>query len=114
MASEKQVIVIDNGTGYTKMGYSGNAEPTFITPTAVALAEDAGVGGGKEGLSDLDFYTGDDVSCRTRASCGICRWILPWPHSLVARYPHRLLDSAGHCTLEDPSAQLSHSARLGR
>jgi actin-related protein 3 len=34
--------VIDNGTGYTKMGYSGNGEPTFIVPTAVATAEEGG------------------------------------------------------------------------
>lgn len=83
MASEKQVIVIDNGTGYTKMGYSGNAEPTFITPTAVALAEDAGVGGGKEGLSDLDFYTGDDVSVlKTRHAAALNRsWIRHQPYN---------------------------------
>ena len=29
-------VVIDNGTGYTKMGYSGNVEPQYIVPTAVA------------------------------------------------------------------------------
>ena len=34
--------MIDNGTGYTKMGYSGNGEPTFIVPTAVATAEEGG------------------------------------------------------------------------
>jgi len=25
--------VIDNGTGYTKMGFSGNSEPQFIIPS---------------------------------------------------------------------------------
>lgn len=29
-------IVIDNGTGYTKMGYSGNLDPDYIMPTAIA------------------------------------------------------------------------------
>ncbi|ONM09806.1 hypothetical protein ZEAMMB73_Zm00001d034213 [Zea mays] len=30
-------VVIDNGTGYTKMGFAGNVEPCFITPTVVAV-----------------------------------------------------------------------------
>ena len=29
-------IVIDNGTGFTKMGYSGNLDPDFVIPTAIA------------------------------------------------------------------------------
>jgi actin-related protein len=32
----KRHIVIDNGTGFTKMGYSGNIEPTFDIPTTIA------------------------------------------------------------------------------
>ena len=31
-----KTIVIDNGTGYTKMGYSGNLDPDFIIPTAIS------------------------------------------------------------------------------
>jgi len=29
-------VVIDNGTGYTKMGYAGNTSPQFIIPTVIA------------------------------------------------------------------------------
>ena len=29
------VVVIDNGTGYTKMGYAGNSEPSFDIPTLI-------------------------------------------------------------------------------
>jgi actin-related protein 3 len=29
-------VVIDNGTGYTKMGYAGNMEPSYLIPTAIA------------------------------------------------------------------------------
>jgi actin-related protein 3 len=29
-------VVIDNGTGYTKMGYAGNMEPSYLIPTALA------------------------------------------------------------------------------
>lgn len=32
----KKTLVIDNGTGYTKMGYAGNLDPDFIIPTAIA------------------------------------------------------------------------------
>lgn len=31
-----RTVVIDNGTGYTKMGYAGNLDPDFIIPTALA------------------------------------------------------------------------------
>ena len=30
-------IVLDNGTGYTKMGYAGNIEPSFVVPTCIAV-----------------------------------------------------------------------------
>ena len=30
-----QAVIIDNDTGYTKMGYGGNLDPDFIIPTAI-------------------------------------------------------------------------------
>ena len=33
--AQKAPIVIDNGTGYTKLGYSGNVEPQYIIPTVI-------------------------------------------------------------------------------
>ena len=32
-------VVIDNGTGYTKMGYAGNCEPSFIVPSVIGTKE---------------------------------------------------------------------------
>jgi len=29
-------VVIDNGTGYTKMGYAGNMEPSYLIPSIIA------------------------------------------------------------------------------
>jgi actin-related protein 3 len=29
-------VIIDNGTGYTKMGYGGNMEPSYIIPSIIA------------------------------------------------------------------------------
>ena len=31
-------MVIDNGTGYTKMGYAGNMEPSYLIPSCIAKA----------------------------------------------------------------------------
>lgn len=59
-------VVIDNGTGYSKIGYSGNTEPQFIIPSCIAIKETAGVGDqasrrlGK-GVEDLDFHIGDEA-----------------------------------------------------
>jgi actin-related protein len=33
---EPSTIVIDNGTGYTKMGYAGNLEPSYMIPSVIA------------------------------------------------------------------------------
>ncbi|KAH9772888.1 actin-related protein 3 [Citrus sinensis] len=37
--TSRPAVVIDNGTGYTKMGFAGNVEPCFILPTVVAVNE---------------------------------------------------------------------------
>ncbi|XP_078172344.1 actin-related protein 3 isoform X2 [Carex rostrata] len=79
-ASSRPAVVIDNGTGYTKMGFAGNVEPCFIIPTVVAVNESfsnqtkstnkgnwlaqhtAGV------MADLDFCIGEEALSRSRAS----------------------------------------------
>lgn len=57
--SYKSPVVIDNGTGYTKMGYSGNVEPQYIIPTVLATKADEGGVGKRDGVDDLDFHVGD-------------------------------------------------------
>jgi len=57
-------VVIDNGTGYTKMGYAGNCEPQYITPTVISTQEGKGsqkAATQKKGIEDLDFYIGDEA-----------------------------------------------------
>jgi len=64
MATRQPACVIDNGTGYTKMGFAGNTEPQFIMPSAIAVKESAKVGGKNvafKGVDDLDFFIGDDA-----------------------------------------------------
>lgn len=84
-ALSRPAVVIDNGTGYTKMGFAGNVEPCFITPTVVAVndsfsgsAQPAVRGTPARGnwlaqhsagvMADLDFYIGDEALARSRAS----------------------------------------------
>lgn len=57
-------VVIDNGTGYTKMGYAGNFEPQYIIPTFIATQEGKGAqkaANQKKGVEDLDFHIGDEA-----------------------------------------------------
>ncbi|XP_029122347.1 actin-related protein 3 isoform X2 [Elaeis guineensis] len=79
-AVSRPAVVIDNGTGYTKMGFAGNVEPCFIIPTVVAVNESflnpsrssskgnwlaqhsAGV------MADLDFFIGEEALSRSRSS----------------------------------------------
>eukprot|EP00127_Corallochytrium_limacisporum_P002394 Clim_evm35s119 gene=Clim_evmTU35s119 len=66
MAPTNKPIVIDNGTGYTKMGYAGNPNPQFIMPTVIGMKESASVGDQAQrrvarGLDDLDFHIGDEA-----------------------------------------------------
>ncbi|KAF4404894.1 hypothetical protein G4B88_006280 [Cannabis sativa] len=79
-AASRPAVVIDNGTGYTKMGFAGNVEPCFIVPSVVAVNESflnqsrtsskanwlaqhsAGV------MADLDFFIGDEALAKSRSS----------------------------------------------
>ncbi|KAJ7945480.1 Actin-related protein [Quillaja saponaria] len=78
--ASRPAVVIDNGTGYTKMGFAGNVEPCFIVPTVVAVNESflnqsrtsskanwlaqhsAGV------MADLDFFIGEEALSKSRSS----------------------------------------------
>ena len=66
MAYQLPAIVIDNGTGYTKLGYAGNREPQYIIPSTIAIKESMKVGDQAsrrltKGIDDLDFFIGDEA-----------------------------------------------------
>jgi actin-related protein 3 len=73
VAGRLPAVVIDNGTGYTKMGFAGNTEPQFIIPTMIVTNESvaqtktgtAKAPAQKKGIEDLDFYIGDDAAAYT-------------------------------------------------
>lgn len=88
--SHSNVIIIDNGTGFTKAGWAGNSDPSFVFPTAIATRSLAGgsttsssrpsvpskpgglgSGGGsniasKRGIDDLDFFIGDEAIANSK------------------------------------------------
>nr|XP_018261213.1 actin binding protein [Kwoniella dejecticola CBS 10117]OBR83371.1 actin binding protein [Kwoniella dejecticola CBS 10117] len=87
--SRQAPLVIDNGTGYTKMGFAGNSEPSFVFPTVIATHQSASAGssntsGGsgarapppiagkpshlasKRGIEDLDFFIGDEAVANSK------------------------------------------------
>lgn len=56
-------IVIDNGTGYTKMGYAGNDEPNYIIPSFIQVKQEE-KGARANPIQDLDFFIGNDAMVR--------------------------------------------------
>jgi len=67
--SRLPAVVIDNGTGYTKMGFAGNTEPQYIIPTVLSLQEGKGAQKAatqKKGVEDLDFFIGDEALSYSR------------------------------------------------
>ncbi|KAL4443112.1 hypothetical protein ABPG74_002179 [Tetrahymena malaccensis] len=59
---ENKVAIIDNGTGYTKMGWGGNIEPTYDIPTVISDNSDKNsVQVSKNYNEQLDFCIGHDA-----------------------------------------------------
>ncbi|KPM39129.1 Actin-related protein 3 [Neonectria ditissima] len=88
MANQTPAVVMDNGTGFSKLGFAGNDSPSFVFPTAIATKGPTGGSGGsgsgrpsvankpsfltggagsgnhlssKRGTEDLDFFIGDEA-----------------------------------------------------
>ena len=59
-ACQNPAVVIDNGTGYTKVGYAGASQPEEIFPTAITKgwSNNGGV------LDELKFSIGDFSTAR--------------------------------------------------
>ena len=62
---QKPSVVIDNGTGYTKMGYAGNCEPSFIIPSLIGSKDPSKASNAWKGIEDLDFWIGDEATARS-------------------------------------------------
>ena len=55
----KDFIVIDNGTGYIKAGYSGEDAPKIVMPTVMSIVESQEQGKSKT------IYSGADIDLKT-------------------------------------------------
>ncbi|XP_042458329.1 actin-related protein 3-like isoform X1 [Zingiber officinale] len=79
-AASRPAVIVDNGTGYTKLGFAGNVEPCFTIPTVVATNESFSnqSRGPTKGnwmaqhnasvMADLDYLIGEDALQRFRVS----------------------------------------------
>ena len=79
-----RAVVIDNGSGYSKVGYAGNVRPDYVFPTAIAAADEGAseIGGSaRDGLRDLDFCVGDLAVGSTRHSVNY-----PVKHGLIENW----------------------------
>jgi len=64
MSGRLPAVVIDVGTGYTKMGYASNWEPQYIIPSVIATNDEKAknqTAAQKKGAEDLDFFIGDEA-----------------------------------------------------
>jgi actin-related protein 3 len=77
----RPACVIDAGTGYVKMGYSGNYEPNFIVPSMISTIEES-KGGKKDDVEDLNFYVGEEAAIKRH------NYNLDYPvrHGIVANW----------------------------
>ncbi|CAB52725.1 ARP2/3 actin-organizing complex actin-related protein subunit Arp3 [Schizosaccharomyces pombe] len=104
MASFNVPIIMDNGTGYSKLGYAGNDAPSYVFPTVIATRS-AGASSGpavsskpsymaskgsghlssKRATEDLDFFIGNDAL--KKASAG---YSLDYPirHGQIENWDH--------------------------
>lgn len=104
---EPATVVIDNGTGYTKMGYAGNLEPSYLIPSVIATHVNKNKASSMASSSfknpDLDFYIGDEAL--TKSSTHDVRYILrsgqicDWEG--VEKYWHRSIHSYLKCEPEN-------------
>uniref|UniRef100_A0A1I7SAD8 Actin-related protein 3 n=1 Tax=Bursaphelenchus xylophilus TaxID=6326 RepID=A0A1I7SAD8_BURXY len=69
MATRLPACVIDNGSGYTKLGYAGNTEPQMIIPSAIAVKDQRQQFGSK--IGDLDFFIGDEALSPSAANYSV-------------------------------------------
>lgn len=75
-------VVMDNGTGLTKLGFAGNDLPSFVFPTAIANASRSQ---SKRGLEDLDFAIGDEALAAAGTGYAL---LYPIRHGQIENWDH--------------------------
>eukprot|EP01063_Lacrimia_lanifica_P014177 TRINITY_DN20818_c0_g1_i1.p1 TRINITY_DN20818_c0_g1~~TRINITY_DN20818_c0_g1_i1.p1 ORF type:complete len:421 (+),score=165.14 TRINITY_DN20818_c0_g1_i1:84-1346(+) len=82
----KPAVVMDNGTGYTKIGYSdeANVEPQFIFPTNICELTNNKVQ--KGALDDLDFHIGQEAVDQMAVAGDKYTMFSPVKHGIVQNW----------------------------
>ena len=65
---DKQAVVIDNGTGFTKMGYAGNLDPDFVIPTAIADLDKKSTLSVSNKNDEYNYYIGEEAINQAKTS----------------------------------------------
>ena len=65
---DKQAVVIDNGTGFTKMGYAGNLDPDFVIPTAIADLDKKSTLSVSTKNDEYNYYIGEQAINKAKES----------------------------------------------
>lgn len=68
--ADPATVVIDNGTGYTKMGYAGNMEPSYLIPSCIAksVPKQGGINARNNfNNPELDFYIGEEAQQKAKS-----------------------------------------------
>ena len=65
---DSQAVVIDNGTGYTKMGYAGNLDPDFVIPTAIADLDKKSTLSVSTKNDEYNYYIGEEAINKAKES----------------------------------------------
>lgn len=64
---DSPAIIIDNGTGFTKMGFSGNLDPSVIIPSVIGeYPEKSDLNVSKMQFDDYDYYIGEEAHKNTK------------------------------------------------
>lgn len=61
---EPPTVVIDNGTGFTKMGYAGNMDPSYLIPSTIATSFNKK--NTKFESADMDYYIGEEAMAKQK------------------------------------------------
>ena len=65
---DKLAVVIDNGTGFTKMGYAGNLDPDFVIPTAIADLDKKSTLSVSNKNDEYNYYIGEEAINQAKTS----------------------------------------------
>eukprot|EP01059_Diplonema_ambulator_P021013 TRINITY_DN3499_c0_g1_i1.p1 TRINITY_DN3499_c0_g1~~TRINITY_DN3499_c0_g1_i1.p1 ORF type:complete len:443 (+),score=134.80 TRINITY_DN3499_c0_g1_i1:63-1331(+) len=79
----RPAVIMDNGTGYTKIGYAGNHVPNHIFPTTVAEPPPKT---NRDTLDDLDFYIGKEAVDIVNYTGGKYHQYSPIKHGIVENW----------------------------